>query len=229
VRPAASPAPPATINPAQVFSPFDPKPEWGVRRRSPRPRPRRAGTPAAPRCRHGEGQVCPASPAAAMPTQPSEPVSVSRCRRQAGARGATCPVAPIAARLSACLRTGPDGDAEHRVRGVRASGTAQPCERFVTHCLRERRSGRRGGIAVPLLGELSGVKAAERRALAAPQQAWGERISPRREMPDVTQPAIRHSPQGSSVASSAPAAAPQSVGACDLQRGAACGCGAGSR
>lgn len=116
VRPAASPAPPATGSPAQVPGRFDPKPaQGGVRRRSPEPWPRRDGTPVTP-CspRRGEGQVSPsgAFPAAAVWKQPSEPVNVSLCTSQprySGCRGPTCPAAPIAEHLPA------DGAARRRL------------------------------------------------------------------------------------------------------------------
>lgn len=108
MRPAASPAPPATISPAQVFGQFDPEPAGGGSGSS---HPNRGlagpiphGPP--PVChRRGEGQVYPAGafPAAAVSKKPSEPVNVSLCTKPArysGCRGPTCPAAPIAARLS---------------------------------------------------------------------------------------------------------------------------------
>lgn len=108
MRPAASPAPPATISPAQVFGQFDPEPaQGGVRQWSPQPWSRRTGTPTAPPVCHrrGEGQVYPAGafPAAAVSKKPSELVNVSLCTKPArysGCWGPICPAAPIAARLS---------------------------------------------------------------------------------------------------------------------------------
>lgn len=144
VPPCPSPSPLATISPAQVLGPQDPRaarggcPNCGVT----------AGCPVAPPCHihRGEGQLHPAGALleATHGKQPSEQVNVSCCTRIRGRRAPTCPVVLVPVCLSTCVELGQCGASlTHPLLG---SGTG----RFVARCLHKARYKEERGTAVLL-------------------------------------------------------------------------------
>lgn len=145
VPPCPSPSPLATVSPAQVLGPQDPRaarggcPNRGVT----------AGCPVAPLCHihRGEGQLRPAGALleATDGKQPSEQVNVSCCTRIRGRRAPTCPVVLVPVRLSTCVELGQCGASlTHPLLG---SGTG----RFVARCLHKARYKEERGTAVLLV------------------------------------------------------------------------------